>query len=143
MDFNKRQIHQLIDEKNINTISLWDHYLSREEFDLYFPKIGTDFYLESCNKLNNFFLGFIDYMSKPIFSYDPNQEPLKTINPESLLTQEIYSPDMESAIYFNDNKTVAIQMSYDFCLSIFSSKSDFQIELLPIVRKYGLEIIRF
>ncbi len=68
-------------------ISLWNHWLSREEQDHLFPKDETPEYEIACQNILNCFNEIISTFENGVYRYDDRKNQIKWINKEETIKE--------------------------------------------------------
>lgn len=128
-------------EDSLIIISLWDHWLSKEEFDNLFPHKGSQEYDEAKNKIFNCFIDFIILFENLTYSFDSQNESINFISIDDIHELKTYNPDSESLIYLDQNLKWGIELSYDFCINLYDFENNFSKMFQDKIEQNGLYLL--
>ncbi|KAF5045344.1 hypothetical protein DSECCO2_482220 [anaerobic digester metagenome] len=144
-DFSFVQEYWSLEDEELNncfqviTFSLWDHWLSNEEFEKFFPdESSKNNEIESAR--------FID-ASKEILEKEEfyivddsgDQFVIKKSKIDELPSE--YNFNLSSGPYFIPRLQMVYELGYDYCISICCKNESVVNEKLEILRNFGLKKI--
>lgn len=113
-------------------ISLWDHYLTREEYEFSYPQRGSKEYINSCEKFDLFLRSIASR-----FKLFENKE--KIVKPDELLK---YSPNIVEYKLWELSNKVEVIINSDFCIELKYEREEDIEDISKLMKKIGLKEIR-
>lgn len=122
------------------TFSLWDHWLSREEFEKLFPDENSkEFGIVS----SRFIDASKEVLGKEEFFIVDNsgdQFVIKNCNVDDLPPE--YNYNASNGPYFIPRLQMVYEIGFDYCISICCKSETVVNEKLEVLRKFGLKRIK-